>query len=382
MKRLSLGWMELESGARSVGQKFGPEGRKEKGTPGTTQCEAQEWWLLRPGKPEQLLLSLCNDGKGAVREATGSAGSNHFLYTRSGVRRDSPWSSSRSVQLSPLLPGSEVNRTQRISRTTKKQKEDGDSWDFEKMSGEVVRAPSDCASGKEAPEGRTLPYLPQVQVDKAYIEGGWKQTGFASGEGECFLTADTYLQGADKVRDVNDASLTVLLVADDTLMIEVLDEKVTGPSAKWLNDDHLEVWLAPEPPQELSDCGPPTDEQLPKQWIIRIADGKVFPGFGKPEQTLQVERAQMPGKEGYWLKVKLPPDLFRGISVVYSDSDSGKGPDSRVATSKLKPGRPETLNPVYWVRPEQAVCTVRDGQLTAVRTEIKAEPGKAVLQMK
>ena len=139
--------------------------------------------------------------------------------------------------------------------------------------------------------------------------------------------------------------------------------------------------MAEPQPQDLSDCTAPTAEQSPKQWIIRLADGKVFPGFGAPEQTLHIERALLPEKDGYRLKVRLPPDLFRGIGVVYKDSDSGKGTESSVATSALNSGRPETLNPVYFMRPEHATCSVRDGLLTAVRTELKATPDQAVLQM-
>ncbi|WP_434384695.1 hypothetical protein [Melittangium boletus] len=381
VKHLSLGWMETEAGTRFVGQKFTASGRQEHKAPGKAQCEVREWWLQQEGKADQLLLSLCGDGQGAVREETASAGANHFIYSQSGVRRNAPWSIDRSIQLSPLLPASTIQRTQRISRTTKKEKSEGETWEFDKMSGEVVRAPSDCRSGTESSTERLLPYLPKLQVDAAYLGGGWKQTGFRRGEGECHLVARTYLQGEDKVRDAQDASLRVLLVPDNALMLEVLDEKVTGPSANWHDDDHLEIWLGEQPPQDLSDCGPPTDDQAPKQWLIRLADAKVFPGFGAPEQALRVERAPLPGKEGYRLKVQLPPGLFRGISVVYNDSDGGKGTDSRIATSALTPGRPETLNPVYFIRPEQASCSVRDGLLTAVRTEIKAMPDQAVLQM-
>lgn len=53
-----------------------------------------------------------------------------------------------------------------------------------------------------------------------------------------------------------------------------------------------------------------------------------------------------------------------------------------LATSPVKFGRPETLNPVRVVPPEQATCAVRNGVLTVVRGPVKkAEPDVAVLGM-
>ena len=375
VKRLSLGWTDLETGARFSGSRFGPEEWKAKAAPAKGQCEATEWWLLHPQKPAQLLLSLCKkEGKGAVREEKLDVGNNGLGHERSGARRGERWTTTRRYRLSPLKLTSDNQRTWRVSRSTKQEKEDGTSWDFETLSGTVTRAPSECQPGESSLGQRTLPYLPQVEVDKAYLEGGWKQAGL----GDCALEAGHFLPGLSKSDGPQDAWLKALLVAEDTLIIEVSDEKVTGPGANWLNDDHVELWLAPLPPQELTGCGEPTEEQLPVQWGIRIADGQVFPGFGTPQQTLQVERAQMPG--GHRLKVKLPI-AFLGIGVVYSDSDTGKKPEAKRATSELKSGRPETLNPVYLVYPREATCTVKEGKLSIVRPELKTEPDKAVLQM-
>lgn len=377
VKRLSLGWTDLESGSQFVGRKFGPGQRKAEGVAAKGRCEATEWWLLRPEKPAQLLLSLCNDGQGAVREEEVSVSGNRILYTRTGVRRGTRWSSSRSLQLSPLRLASDTNRSWRSSPTGK-EKEDGDSWDYELLRGEVGRDPSDCQPGESNLGERILQYLPRVQVDEGYLANGWKQAGL----GECGLGAEHFPQGMSQANKPGDAGLKALLVAKDTLLVEITDEKVTGPSAKWLNDDHVELWLAPMPPHELSGCGEPTDEQKPVQWAIRLADGKAFPAFGAPKEMLQVERAELPGKKGYRLKVTLPVP-FRGLGVVFSDSDTGKKPETRVATNELKSNRPELLNPVRTVFPEQATCAVQDGELAIVPgPELKAEPDKAVLQDK
>lgn len=374
VKHLELGWADVETSDEFLGRKFGPGGRKEEGSRAEGQCEAAEWWLVRPSQPAQLLLSVCNNGYGAagVGEDSVTVADNRFTHEQSGGSRQR-WSVTRTLQLSPLWLVIEGHRSS--DAMAEEGKEDGDYWDFETMRGEVVRAAPECEPGEPSLGERTLPYLPQVQMDKAYLQGGWKQAGL----GTCGFESGNFLLGNQD--DPKDASLKALLVAADTLLVEVRDDKWTGPSAKWLNDDHVEVWLAPLPPQELTGCGKPTDEQKPSQWGIRIADGKVFPAFGAPKKTIQVERAELPGKQGYRLKLKLPTP-FRGISVVYSDSDSGKKQELMLATSLVKFGRPETLNPVRVVSPSEATCAVKNGELSVVPAPVKkSEPDVAVLRM-
>jgi hypothetical protein len=375
VKRLSLGWTDLETGARFTGSRFGPGGRKAKGAAARGLCEATEWWLSRPDKPAQLLLSKCDDGQGAVREEKVDVGDNRVGYTRRGVRRREQWTTTLGLQLAPLRLLSEYHETRWVSPSTKEKKEEISFWDSETLSGEVGRAPSECQPGESSLGKRNLKYLPRVQVDEAYLAGGWKQTAL----GECHLEATSFLLGGDKVTVTGDIGLRALLVAEDTLILEVEDDTWTGPSDKPLNDDHVELWLAPELPQQLTSCGEPTEAQLPVQWDIRIADGQVLPGFGTPKEKLQVERVSLPDGTGYRLKVTLHTP-FRGISVVYSDSDSAKKPETRVATSQLVLGRPETLNPVRTVFAEEATCVVKDGKLSIKWPELEAEPEKAVLQ--
>lgn len=377
--RLSLGWTDLETGARFAGDKFGPGPRKAEGTPAEGRCEATEWWLVSPGAPARLVLSVCDDYLGAVREETVQVDTNRLVYTRSGARRDDQWTLTRVLRLSPLRLVSEQERT-RWSSASGEQREDSTLWDSETLRGELVRAASDCQPGERSLGARRLPYLPQVRPGQGYLEGGWKQVGLGSGKAACHLEASHTLLGKEQLGSPQDASLKAVLVGEDTLIVEVLDDKWTGPSDKWLHDDHLELWLAPLPPQELNSCaGKLTQEQKPVQWGIRILDGKVFPAHGAPRQPLQVERAELPGGKGYRLKVTLPRD-FLGISVIYSDSDSGTRQESMLGTSPLKFGRPETLNPVRLVPPEEATCEVRGGQLTPVPgAPLGAEPSKAVL---
>ncbi|WNG51181.1 hypothetical protein F0U60_48905 [Archangium minus] len=373
VKRLDLGWADVETWSQSAGRRFGPGGRKAQGSRAEGQCEAAEWWLLRPSQPAQLLLAVCNDGYGAagVGEDSVTVVDNYFTHEQSGGSRER-WSHARTLQLSPLRLTSENRRSS--DALASEGGESGESWDYQTLRGDVVVAAPTCKPGESSPGERTLPYLPQVKVEPAYLQGGWKQAGL----GECGFSSGHFLLGNQD--DPKDASLKALLVAPDTLLVEVRDDKWTGPSAKWLNDDHVELWLAPQAPQELTGCGKPTDAQKPSQWGIRIADGQVFPAFGSPKQPLQVERAELPGKQGYVLKLKLPTP-FKGISVVYSDSDSGKKQELMLATSLVKFGRPETLNPVRVVPPEEATCAVKNGQLSVVQgSPLKSEPDVAVLR--
>jgi hypothetical protein len=280
----------------------------------------------------------------------------------------------RTLQLSPLRRVSEGSRN---FFSAAPEAENGEYWDFEELRGEVVRAAPECAEGEPSLGERTLPYLPQVQVEKSFLQEGWKQAGL----GACGSEAGYFLLGTQD--DPKNAALKALLVAPDTLLVEVRDNRWTGPSAKWLVDDHLELWLGPRSPQELTGCGKPPPDQRPVQWGIRITDGKVFPAYGAPKQKLSVERAEIPGPKGpagYRLKILLPT-AFQGISVVYSDSDKGKKQEVMLATSPLQFARPETLNPVRVVSPEEATCAVRNGELAVVPGPVeKYEPDVAVLR--
>jgi hypothetical protein len=380
-KRLSLGWMNLEEAAGLVGQAFGPGTRKATGTAASNRCEATEWWLLRAGQPAQLLLSVCDNYLGAVRADNVEVLDNLFVHTQEGVRRGDRWTRTRRLRLSPLRLASEEEQTSWTSSVTKEPKTNASSWDYEALQGQVHRDAADCPSGSTSVGERDMPYFPAARVDKAFFDSGWKQAGLGQGEGACHLAASSILMGEDKLAGPEDAGLKALLVQEDFLLLEVRDDVWTGPSASWLNDDHVELWLAPMPPQLLTGCGKPTAPQQPVQWGIRIADGKVFPAFGKPKQPLQVERAKLPDGKGYRLKVKLPPD-FEGLSVIYSDSDGGKKQETLIATSDLKFGRPETFNPLSIMPLDDAQCAVKHGQLTVVaRPEVRARPEQAVLQM-
>lgn len=373
VKHLSLGWLDAETASQATGRRF-TEKRKPEGSRERNECEAAEWWLIRQGSPAQLLLSVCNDGYGAagIGEDVVKVSDGLLTHQQSGGSADR-WSSSRALRLSPLAL---VRENLESFRADAPDQVRGHRWDVTLLQGEELVPPASCEGG-ESVGGRVLPYLPLVQVEKAYLQGGWKKAEL----GACALTASQWVLG--KTEDPKDAGLKALLAERETLFLEVRDNRWTGPSgAKWLADDHVELWLAPSPPQELTGCGPPPPDQKAVQWGIRIADGQVFPASGSPKQKLKVEKAEIRGSqglEGYRFKVTLPKG-FRSVSVSYSDSDEGKKQERMVATSPLKFARPETLNAVRLVLPDEATCVVREGKLAVVPTELKPKaPDVAVL---
>lgn len=366
VKHLTLGWMSQDMAGKATGRKFVAP-RQARGSRSANQCEAVEWWLSRAGSPPQLLLALCNDGYGSagVGKDEVTVGDNVLGYEQSGggVER---WSSSRSFQLSPLVRVGENLRL--LPHANDPSKERGEVWDVPTLKGEVILPPT-CAKGEASLGERTLPFLPQVSLDAAYLQEGWKHTAL----GPVALEAGFFVLGTQD--DPKDAALKALLVAPDTLMIEVRDNTWTGPSDKWLVDDHVELWLSPTPPQQLSGCGTLAPAQRPEQWAIRIADSQVFPAYGSPKRTLGVEKVELREANalvGYRLKVVLPTP-FGGIGVLYSDSDSGKKQERLLSTSAFKFARSETLNVVRPVPPDEATCVVRNGELAVVPTPLKVE---------
>lgn len=367
VKRLSLGWLNAEVAREAINRKFSP-GRKAEGSRENGECEATEWWLVRSGQPDQLLLTVCNDGYGSagVGKDDVRVGENLFSYEQSG-ESNKRWSFAYTLRLSPLAL---VHSSQWVAPVEAPENKRGHSWDVTRLRGEeVVPAPS-CPGGAPSPGKRTLPYVPLIQMEKSYLQGGWKTAGL----GSCALEAETLVLGTRE--DPKDAGLKVVLAERETLLLEVRDNRWTGPTGtKWLSDDHVELWLGPKVPQELMGCGNPQPEQRAVQWGIRIADGQVFPGHGAPKQKLAVEKVEIrepAGLVGYRLKVTLPK-AFRSLAVIYSDSDEGKKQERMLATTPLKFARPETLNAVRLVLPEEATCVVRGSELTVVPTPLKVQ---------
>jgi hypothetical protein len=336
-------------------------------------CEQREWWLRRPGKPVAKLLEACNDGYGAagIGEEEVEIAENRFTHTRSGGS-NWRWTNTVVAQLSPLSLISEESSTSHSSSP----EASNTRFDYVTFESKSVREVPDC----KVPEGEvnfdtaTTPLearlVPQVTLPADFLKEGWKRTGL----GRCSAEAAFVLLG--KAEGATDAQLRAVLAQDDWLFLEVVDDTWTGPGAKWLTDDHVELWLFPEVPESADPCGRGGKDVGLVQWAIRISDGKVFPAYGDPKPTLKAEVIREPGRAR--LKVKLPENL-RAVTAVYSDSDSGKKQELLVATSALKFGRAATLSPVRSLAPTEASCQVKGAELAPAPSELRPPEGEAAL---
>jgi hypothetical protein len=213
--------------------------------------------------------------------------------------------------------------------------------------------PSGDGSAQGAPAFAYHP-IPQVELPARYLAGGWKTVAL----GKCSVLADGkhgyVVHGHSSPAD---ASLRVV-AGRDVLVVEVHDDHFTGPSAKWLFDDHLELWLADQLPSYMDHC---LDRQArPVQWAIRVADGRVFPAYGAPKVAPTVERVVNGSTARF--EIHLPPNTG-AVTVVYSDGDSGHDQEALLATSRLRFGALPTLGARRAIPAAEAVCEVRGGRL-------------------
>jgi hypothetical protein len=337
------------------------------------ECEQREWWLRRPDKSVVKLLEACNDGYGAagVGEEDITVGENLFRHERSGGS-SWRWASQVELQLVPLMMIFELHSSSRtLSPETSETR-----FNYRTFEGRALREVLDC---KVSPEEtmldsptRTLEatLVPRVDLPADFLKGGWKRTGL----GQCSAAGGDVLLGKPQGKD--DARIRAVIGQGDVLFLEVVDDTWTGPSAKWLADDHVELWLFPEPPETADACGRNGKEAGLVQWGIRIADGKVFPAYGNPKPPLPVEVVRE-GKLAR-LQVKLPPGI-KALTAVYSDSDEGKKQELMVATSHLEFGRAATLSPLRVLAPSEATCQLKGQELVPAPSELHLAPGEAAL---
>jgi hypothetical protein len=100
-----------------------------------------------------------------------------------------------------------------------------------------------------------------------------------------------------------------------------------------------------------------------EQWGIRLTDGAVFPGYGNPASTLQIEHRKV-DPQTIRLRIVLPE--FKALTVVYTDSDDGQTQKSTLATSRLSYGIGSTLGTPKTIAPIHATCAVAKGRLEPV----------------
>jgi hypothetical protein len=219
-------------------------------------------------------------------------------------------------------------------------------------------------------------YVPQVELQPAGAAATWRGLRL----GSCAVAVDGRegrgwtVHGA-AAADGADARFKAVLIAADTLLVEVEDDRWVSGAASWLKDDHLELWLG-EAVSYSDHCLP--EDQKPAQWGVRIADGQVFPAYGDPKQPPGVERHEPQGQGGPGLLTRRRPPTAGALTRVYRARDDGKTQERLIATSRLEFGVLGSLGVPRVVDPKMAVCQVRDGRLEFVDTQ-SYEPGQPVL---
>jgi hypothetical protein len=331
-------------------------------------CRRLEYWLTAGGDPPQLLAVACNDGYGASVLGVDvlTVGDNAFTRSQHGGSAWR-WSWTNEVTLSPLrVTSSSWDGAWSVSVNTREA-----SWDWAHFEGRESWYAPPCDAKGEPPVDPRPPQAPyaSVLVPRLALESGFRAQGFReTALGACAADIDGtgargFLTFGEKgPREA--ASVRAVLSDHDELFVEVRDAHPSGPSARWVADDHLEIWLAAERGDYTLPCV--AKRAWPRQWGVRVADGQVFAGYGQPSpKELTVERAAAgPGVVRF--KIALPPKQT-GITIAYSDGD-GKKQQRVFATSVARKGAPESLSAPFDVPPARAVCKVTDGRLEPVTT--------------
>jgi hypothetical protein len=224
-------------------------------------------------------------------------------------------------------------------------------------------AEDETESCKKAPVCDQYAYalLPDVSTDAAFANEGWSTAAL----GACAVDIDGSpghgFVTFGKTQGRDDASFRAVL-SDGALYVEVHDDKLIGPTASWVNEDHLEIWVAHEADSYMRLCPDGDIGRLspPQQWGIGLMDGRVFAGSGKPTETLGVNRSQV---DAHTVRLRITLPAAAALSVVYSDSDDGKVQKSLLSTSKLVFGDTSTLGVPKRIPKERAACRVTGGRL-------------------
>lgn len=358
-------------------------------------CDPHEAWLVRTrGKvlDRKLLLEICNDGYGAsgvgedeLSVETPAGAPPIFRHVQSGGSSNR-WEHTSILELAPMrLRAIEWWSGYTIAAAVERGR-----FDFVDFRGHVRWFRPPCPEGGGPPEDepgavddlRDGPELFVYDVIPAAVlpdSFDFRTTAldscaplFDGTDGHGFVTHGPAV-------DPRDASMRVVARQDEKgapheLFIEVRDDVFTGPTAKWLYDDHLELWIGDEDPDAAELCLPSQHgggAGRLRQWAVRVADGKTFPGYGAPtlaRDPIVVERAEATegGAKIVRFHVTIGTKDPDRISVVYSDGDDGKTQKRLIATSRLVFGKAATVGRLWSVPREEATCAVQDGKLVRV----------------
>lgn len=333
-------------------------------------CFAYEHWRIvreRGGIVEgDKITDICNDGNGAagVGEDAVSVFPNEVHIGTSGGS-SWRWGDTVRYSLSPFVRRWESSES---FWTLSSNRQEG-HVDWQALHGTTAWTTQACDPDGEPIDGDagvlpeyTYQWIPTVALDPGFVGSGWKTTFLH----ECAASIDAagkrgHVLSGGEAEEVEDARVKVLAAKTGELFVEVIDDVVVGPSARAASDDHVGVWAAPALPSWDARCIDPKDAKGVVAWDVRVADGKVTAGFGKPQaKSLAVERAADPDGTVRF-KLGLPAGLG-ALTIAYADSDGGGKIERRIATSGLVDGRVATLGKLGGAA-DHVRCTTQNGGL-------------------
>lgn len=322
-------------------------------TTGGRTCRHYAWYRERvaDGK-RQLLLDLCNDGYGAsgVGEDSIKVDGPNFTHSRYGGSAWR-WDTTTTVDLRTWLVQHQIDSSYHNGGA-------GGTWVDADWHGQRIQAAwgrAACGPDGEPTSddalliGDELPnhFLP-IPVTSA-IPKSWESVRL----GTCAAQADaaTGPIAFGGAGDAKDAAIKVAMADTRTLIVEWSDDTKATPKGPddWLGDDHLEIWATPEPlkateartPSNWLGSSVPYEGcansgDKPVQWGIRLTDGKVYVGYGKPSGAPKVTLGE--GRA----KIVLPWAPSQ-LSVLYSDADGASGQERLVGTSAVVYGKRDSI---------------------------------------
>jgi hypothetical protein len=173
--------------------------------------------------------------------------------------------------------------------------EDKRSWDWDNFSGTSTWDTPDCKATSARKRAAVPPdageddddekstsdvLIPSVSAPADFVANGWRATRLGACSAAIGGTRYTIHGSPDADTGVR------AVVANDTLFVEVSDDRFVGPGSNWVKDDHLELWLGTDVPEGAKPC----DGTGLVQWGIRVADGAIFSAHGSPKPLVGVER--------------------------------------------------------------------------------------------
>lgn len=336
-------------------------------------CIQYEHWLVRQKGSEtsrKLLVATCNDGYGAsgVGDDIFEIEPNLFRHIQFGGS-SSRWEHTSVLELSPM-------RLRAIGWwggwSIASAFERG-TFDFVDFKGHVRWFRPDCPEGGGPPDMSDFGEIPDlfddprlsvydpipiVTLGKGF---DWKTTALDA----CAPPFDGTSQGFvihGAKGDPKDSGVRVIALDAKTFVIDVIDDVPVTGSKSWLYDDHLEIWAEDEPVDAAELCIPSKNgggAGRLRQWAIRVADGKLYPGYGAPTLSRDPIAIDHAGNR-FKVELKMP---IEKVTVVFSDSDDGKTQKRLVSTSRLVHGKGSTLGKTFQVPATEMVCDVENGKL-------------------